>query len=333
MKRYIDSDISMSSRQRVDCDEVVDFLIVGAQKAGTMAAVKNLNKHPDIFVLSECHFFDLYWNMGLDWYKSKLHVGNIDKKPIIGEKTPELIYVDDCAVRIKQVSPNAKFILFLRDPIKRAFSSWNMQRSRGLEELPFDECVERELNSMMGEMRTFGTAEYHYIQKGFYFDQIERFMKVFSNRNQMLIVIAEVVRNQPHQEYTRIFNFLGVRDIKIDAEDDHVGSYADKIPKKLEAKLRKLYAPHNERLFKFLGYRITEWDPPVPVSATNTLVPSKKPEHETIPSLPEPPTKDTVNTNTDSSTDTSNSAHKDPSPISSTATATCTEQSVIEGKY
>lgn len=38
------------------------FLILGAQKAGTMAAVKNLNKHPQINCLSEVHFFDLGWS-------------------------------------------------------------------------------------------------------------------------------------------------------------------------------------------------------------------------------------------------------------------------------
>lgn len=42
----------------------VDFLIVGAQKAGTMAAVKNLNKHPELFVLKEIHYFDLGWHSG-----------------------------------------------------------------------------------------------------------------------------------------------------------------------------------------------------------------------------------------------------------------------------
>lgn len=28
---------------------------------------------------------------------------------------------------VAQVCPTAKFILFLRDPVKRAYSSWNMQ--------------------------------------------------------------------------------------------------------------------------------------------------------------------------------------------------------------
>ena len=39
-----------------------------------------------------------------------------------------------------------------------------------------------DVKGMLGEKRVFGTAEYHYIQKGFYLDQIERFLKVFPDR-------------------------------------------------------------------------------------------------------------------------------------------------------
>ena len=42
----------------------------------------------------------------------------------------------------------------------------------------------------MGETRSFGTSEYHYVQKGFYMDQIERFMKVFPDRYGTEIVCA-----------------------------------------------------------------------------------------------------------------------------------------------
>ena len=96
-------------------ERIVDFLIVGAQKAGTTALVKNINKHPDIYCKNECQFFTFCWGFGVDWYREQLR----SPKSIIGEKTPELIYCDDCAVRIKEVCPDAKFILCLRDPIKR----------------------------------------------------------------------------------------------------------------------------------------------------------------------------------------------------------------------
>jgi hypothetical protein len=104
------------------------FLIVGAQKAGTMAAVKNLNKHPSVSCLSEVHFFDLGWHSKTVHSYRDLFRG---PQPCQGEKTPELIYVDECLLRMKQVlAPGTKFLFFVRDPVKRAYSAWNMNRSK-----------------------------------------------------------------------------------------------------------------------------------------------------------------------------------------------------------
>ncbi len=244
---------------------LVDFLILGTQKSGTMAAVKNMNKHPDVFVLKECHYFDLYWDMGVNWYRKQLfNTNNVNynkNKTIIGEKTPELIYVDDCALRIKQICPNAKFLLFLRDPVKRAYSNWNMQvpGGSGVEELSFSEAIDRELNSLMGEKRVYGTALFHYIQRGFYLDQIERFLKVFPDKSRLHIVIAEHMRSKPKETYDKIFEHIGAKPFTFEAEDEHVGSYKSSMSEKTKEKLIKVFAPQNERLFKFLGYRISEW--------------------------------------------------------------------------
>ena len=244
---------------------LVDFLILGTQKSGTMAAVKNMNKHPDVFVLKECHYFDLYWDMGVNWYRKQLfnsnNVNYNKNKTIIGEKTPELIYVDDCALRIKQICPNANFLLFLRDPVKRAYSNWNMQvpGGSGVEELSFSEAIDRELNTLMGEKRVYGTALFHYIQRGFYLDQIERFLKVFPDKSKLHIVIAEHMRSKPKETYDKIFEHIGAKPFTFEAEDEHIGSYKAPMSEKTKEKLIKVFAPQNERLFKFLGYRIPEW--------------------------------------------------------------------------
>eukprot|EP00601_Ochromonadales_sp_CCMP2298_P006740 CAMPEP_0173198072 /NCGR_PEP_ID=MMETSP1141-20130122/16496_1 /TAXON_ID=483371 /ORGANISM="non described non described, Strain CCMP2298" /LENGTH=324 /DNA_ID=CAMNT_0014122849 /DNA_START=98 /DNA_END=1068 /DNA_ORIENTATION=- len=234
---------------------VPNFLILGAQKAGTMAAVKNLNKHPDISVLSEVHYFDRMWHSkDPSWYTSQF----TSSKPIKGEKTPELIYVDECFERMKQVCPDARFLLFLRDPVARAYSAWNMNASKNREAAAFDECVRRNLENL-DEFRSYGTGEFHYVQRGFYMDQIERFRKVFPDAP-LHIVIAERVRADPVAEYEKIFAFLGARPLQIEAEDDHVGSYGAGIGVRVGDRLRKVYNPHNERLFAWLGYRIPEWD-------------------------------------------------------------------------
>jgi hypothetical protein len=262
-KRKVSSDEPISQSIEVVCSRSVDdpsklpqFLIVGAQKGGTMAAVKNLNKHPEIYVLSEPHYFDLAWHKrDANWYVSQFD----SNKPIRGEKTPELIYVDECAERIKEVCPNAKFVLFLRDPVARAYSSWNMNVSKNREGAPFDECVQRNLDNL-DEFRSYGTGEFHYVQRGLYLDQIERFLKVFPNKEKFLVVVSERMKTNPQEEYNRIFKFLGAKPFEFLADEDHIGSYLEPIGTKVEEKLRKFYAPHNERLFKFLGYRVPEWE-------------------------------------------------------------------------
>lgn len=252
-------------------DPPPDFLILGAQKAGTMAAVKNLNKHPELYVLKEPHFFDLAWhNKSIAAYCRQF--SNTGKR-VRGEKTPELIYVDDCAPRIKQVCPDAKFILYLRDPVRRAYSAWNMNVNRNTEELPFDACCKRNFDNPH-EFRSHGTAEYHYVQRGFYLEQILRFLRVFPDRSKLLIVIAEHVRVNPQREYRRIFEFLGVRaDIELEIEEEHVGSYGKPMSSAMRERLIREFRPHNERLFAFLGFRIPEWEgmapegPPIEVDS------------------------------------------------------------------
>jgi hypothetical protein len=232
------------------------FYIIGAQKGGTMAAVKNLNKHPDIYVANEVHYFDRAWHTkDVKWYAAQFTTD----KSVLGEKTPELIYVDECAPRMKEVSPHAKFLLFLREPVSRAYSAWNMNKSNGRESAPFDECVARNLNNL-DEIRSYGTGEFHYVQRGFYIDQIERFLRVFPDRSRLHIVIAEQVRRDPATAYAKIFDFLGVSGFDFVPEDEHIGSYESAISPKVADRLRKVYAPHNERLFRLLGYRVPEWE-------------------------------------------------------------------------
>ena len=253
---------SASSHRRTD---VVQFLIVGAQKAGTMAAVKNLNKHPQIFCVNEPHYFDLAWNSkDTAWYVSQFKASS---KPIKGEKTPELIYVDDCPGRIREVCPHAKFILFIREPIARAFSSWNMNWNKNRETASFDECIERNMGQLE-EHRSYGTAEFHYLQRGFYIDQIRRFQQVFppdpdNDKSSLLVVVAERIRNHPVEEYSRIFRFLGADpSFSFEAEDEHMGSYCSSraIGARVLQTLRTVYRPYNEQLYDFLGYRIDEWE-------------------------------------------------------------------------
>jgi hypothetical protein len=223
---------STSTSEAAKCkpdDGPPHYLILGAQKAGTMAAVVNLNKHPEVFCLKEPHFFDLGWHSkSVQSYRNLFSSSASKNKKIRGEKTPELIFVDACAPRIKQVCPSAKFVLIIRDPIKRAFSAWNMNRNRDIEQSPFDSCVNRNLANLR-EYRSHGTAEYQYVQRGFYLEQIKRWLEVFPDRDQLLIVVAERMRGETGAaEYNRIFKHIGASEVpEFVAEDEHVGTYGE----------------------------------------------------------------------------------------------------------
>ena len=126
MSNYAQTSANASSRQRADNNDEdasrkrpkhhqpmeetyhgpPHYLIIGAQKAGTMAAVKNLNKHPQVSCLSEVHYFDLGWHS-----KTKAEYRAMFKGPkmMLGEKTPELIYVDECLVRNPVVHFNVTY--------------------------------------------------------------------------------------------------------------------------------------------------------------------------------------------------------------------------------
>lgn len=251
------------ARPKLDAGDqrIVDFMVIGVQKAGTSAAVVNLTKHPDIWLKpGQVHFFDRWYTKGVKHYRDLMRPTKSGVK-LVGEKTPTYIYCDGCMERIKELAPHAKFLLFLREPVSRAYSHWNMVKNNMKEEdLPFTECVERELSTLMKQPKTFGNALAHYVQRGFYMEQIESFLKVFP-REQLCVVIAERIRANPVAEHQRIFDFLGVPSMAIAAEDVHLGNYKEKtVPDKAKERLKALYAPHNERLYKWLGESIPEWD-------------------------------------------------------------------------
>src|SRR5258707_12548722 len=70
-----------------------NFLILGAQMAGTTWLAKTLAQHPDIFIprIKEIHYFDNDENFvkGASWY-GRQFLRSCDR-PAIGERTPNYL--------------------------------------------------------------------------------------------------------------------------------------------------------------------------------------------------------------------------------------------------
>jgi hypothetical protein len=250
---------------------VVDFMIAGTMKGGTTSALRNFYLHPEISMpktdldiktgtYGEIHYFNDIKNNYLkvvEWYKKHFDYS----KKMVGDKQPDIMYQNLCLDLLQMVNPQIKIILFLRNPIDRAYSHWKMLKYDFNPNTPsFEFCVEDELKNRMGEIRNYSISFFtHIVQRGLYYSQIENMLKYFPKEN-IYIAISEKVRKNMDKEYDNIFKFLNVKPFKGNFKEEYVSKVTDSIDvnSKIYKKLKKVFNSDKEKLEKFIGYK-TDW--------------------------------------------------------------------------
>lgn len=184
-----------------------NFLIIGAEKAGTTWLYDRLRRHPDIFMpmTKEIHYFNRlnsnlearenYVRHDLVWYRHffRDHVG----ETAIGEVTPMYLCDEVAPVRIRETLPDVRMVACLRHPVDRAYSHYWMARWKGHTDLEFEEVVQ--------------SREPRFIGRGRYGEQLAAYYDLFGP-DQILVVIHEDVFDAPSRSLNKICNFLGVDD-------------------------------------------------------------------------------------------------------------------------
>lgn len=120
---------------------MVDFLGIGAQKAGTTWLSQMLSKHPNVQFPGgkEVHFWDQHYKNGYDWYEAIFSGKSPVKK---GDITPAYaILPPDKIAEVKHYYPNLPLIFVMRNPVERAWSSALMALSRA--EMTFEEASDQ----------------------------------------------------------------------------------------------------------------------------------------------------------------------------------------------
>jgi len=241
-------------------NRVIEFIIAGTQKGGTTALSLNISKHPDIYIdndkdprKSEIHFFDIYWNRGINYYKNKF---NYSKK-LVGEKTPEIMYLPHVLPMIQSINPYIKIILILRNPIERAYSSWKLVTKYFNEIRSFEDAINDELKYKLKENKTFYTAMTHYLQRGLYYKQIKEILNWFPKHN-ILVLISEDVKKNMNKEYNKVYDFLNIKNIKEKYSTEFESTDTSKIDSKLYKKLINFFIKDVKKLEKLLNIK-TKW--------------------------------------------------------------------------
>jgi len=130
-----------------------DFLVIGAQKAGTTALYAYLRWHPGIAGPSwkEVSFFDRHWWRGEAWYRGQFPLRAGER--LVGEASPSYLFHPLAPERARSLVPGAKLVALLRDPVDRAYSQYQHEVALGREPLSFEDALAAE------EERTRGEAE------------------------------------------------------------------------------------------------------------------------------------------------------------------------------
>jgi hypothetical protein len=243
--------------------ERLDFVVAGAQKAGTTALNYYLRRHPQIAlpVKKELHFFDndkLFAGDKISYEPLHNMFRPVRPGSVAGENTPIYLHWPPAMSRIRDYNPAIKLIVVLRNPAERAFSQWNMQRHRGIEPLDFLDAL-REEPQRTAELAPKEARRFSYVGRGRYADQLERAFQLFP-REQFLILKYEEFRSRQREHVDAVFHFLGVApQLRFKAMDAHGIPYQRKVRAEERAAVYALVRDDISRLESLLQWDCSDW--------------------------------------------------------------------------
>ena len=192
----------------------INLFIIGAAKSGTTSFHDYLSQHLEIemSLIKEPNYFskdsilkdnlyykdaplieskDDYINLFPDSFNSRIH----------GESSVSYLFYSDVAEKLFKHNKDAKILIFLRNPVKRAFSHYLMDYSAGYFNHSFSELIRNK--SINKE------AYQQVVSLGYYYEQLRRYFDVFP-REQIKVLITEEIIKDLNKSMIEIEEFLDV---------------------------------------------------------------------------------------------------------------------------
>ena len=193
-----------------------EVVILGAPKSGTTSLAAYLAGHPQVWLhpLKELHFFDNHWGLGEEWYRSQFPP--LRSPGVLRlEATPDYLQHPQTPGRMRELMPEARLIVLLREPLDRALS-W-LRHMRGLVGLQgeTEELLKEEVQQLerMGEaeLSGLGWIRPNALSGSLYAHQLRRWQAVWPS-SQLLLLRFEDLALQPEGVLRRCLAFLNLED-------------------------------------------------------------------------------------------------------------------------
>ena len=171
------------------------FLIPGAPKAGSSTLYECFSAHPQILMSDqkEPDFFCGHWAEGLSFYERCF--SGYNGEAAIGEATVGYLADPVAPGRIRQVLPDVKFIIVLREPVSRAVSHYWWRVNTNIETRSIDDVLASDDN--------------YPVEFGLYHTQICRYLELFP-MSRMYFVFTDDMAEDLDAAVNSAADFLGV---------------------------------------------------------------------------------------------------------------------------
>lgn len=253
-----------------------DFLVVGAQRAGTTTLYRLLSEHPGVVrpsVWKGIGYFDLGYARGLRWYLGHFPLrwrtkGADGRRRLAFESSGYYLFHPLAAERIARDLPDVRVVVAVRDPVQRAYSAYKHERARGFEDEEFERALELEEQRLEGDddrfaadplYRSFSHRHHAYLGRSRYSRQIQRYVDALG-ADRVYIFDADRFFVDPAAEFGALQEWLGLPVQPTESVEQLNARPGAPLDSRLEARLRAHFAPYDEELAVLMGRR-PSWAP------------------------------------------------------------------------
>jgi len=228
---------------------------------------------PNVINAKGIHYFDTSYHQNKAWYLAHFatqaerdsHAARVGHKAIVGEASPYYMYHPAGAERMAQAIPDAKIIVLLRNPVKRAISHHLHMVWEGHESIVnLDEALDIESDRLDGiEQRILADPSYvsrphqhySYMARGHYAQQLERLFAHIDRKN-ILVMTTEKLISDSQSSLSAIQSFIGLEpDPSIALEKRNASEKFEPRPETIQ-RLTDEFAESNERLANLVDIEI-----------------------------------------------------------------------------
>lgn len=187
----------------------LDFMIVGAAKAGTTWLADMLRQHPDVFIpkTKEIHYFNKKFlgdppldninNLNpmsryLDFFK------DARENQVKWEASPSYLWDEKAANKIYEFNPNIKILALLRKPSQRTYSQYLYGMQNGLFKNYSIKKATKKYPTML-------------VYRSKYYEQIKRYFDLFPKENIKIFFFEDLIKDN-RKFLKEIEEFIGVKE-------------------------------------------------------------------------------------------------------------------------